>query len=237
MISFVCWKWSTPGYRSTFGPEAVNVLAAMIRRHYPEPHRILCVTNDPAGIEPGVEIVPDRADFADIPSPHGGGNPSCYRRLRLFEPDAAATFGDRIVSIDLDCVILDDLRPLLDVPNDLVLWQDPGRPDQYCASMMLLRAGTRPDVWSGFDPARSPASARAAGCMGSDQGWLSYCLGPWEARWTAEDGILSYRLDQLDRVPLPESARVVMFHGGQDPWSPGPQQLGWVRRHYRRGLE
>lgn len=232
MISFLCWRWSTPGYRSTFGPEAVNTLAAMIARHYPAPHRMICCTNDATGINPAIEIVADREDFAVTPSPHGDGNPSCYRRLRLFHPDAAQWFGARIVSMDLDCVITGDLRPLVQWPEDYVGWSDPQRPTQYNGSMTLLRTGARPEVWLGFDPERSPAAAKAAGCAGSDQGWVSHCLGPGEAQWTRADGVYSYRMDKLDAKPLPENARVVFFHGKTDPWSPEAQQLDWVRQHY-----
>lgn len=232
MISFVCWKWSTPGYRSTFGPEAVNTLARMVRRHYDAPHRFLVVTNDRAGINGEIEIVPDRADFAEVRSPHGSGSPSCYRRLRLFAPDAARTFGERIVSLDLDAVIVGDLRSLVDRPEDFVAWSDPLRPAQYNASFLLLTAGARPRVWTEFDPQRSPREARAAGWIGSDQAWLTHCLGPGEARWSRPDGVYSYRVDKLDRG-LPADARIVFAHGDQDPWGERMQGVAWVREHYR----
>jgi hypothetical protein len=54
MLSVVTWRWKPRrGYRSSFGPETVNVLRSMVRRWYPKPHRFICVTDDPAGIEPG----------------------------------------------------------------------------------------------------------------------------------------------------------------------------------------
>lgn len=232
MISFVAWKWATPGYRSTFDARAVNVLAAMVRRHYPAPHRFICVTNDAAGINGEIEVVRDLEDFADIRSPHGGRAPSCYRRLRIFSADAAATFGERIVQLDLDSVITGDLRPLVDRPEDVVAWSDPLRPAQYNGSFLLLTAGARPQVWDRFDPRRSPREARAAGWLGSDQAWITHCLGPGEARWSRADGVYSYRVDRLaDR--LPEGARIVFAHGREDPWGAEMQRLAWVREYYR----
>ena len=86
--SVICWKWKPrEGYRSTYGPETVNTLAAMVRRHYGHKHRMICVTDDSHGIDPRVEVIPAWNDYANVPSPHGGKNPSCYRRLRMFHPD------------------------------------------------------------------------------------------------------------------------------------------------------
>lgn len=235
MLSVITWKWTPPpGYRSTFGPETVNVLARMVRRHYARPHRFLCVTDDARGLDAAIEVVPDRHDFAGVPNPHGGRNPSCYRRLRLFAPDAAETFGERFVSLDLDCVITGDLGPLWDRPEDVVFWGDTNPTTAYNGSMMLLRAGARPQVWTRFNPRTSPIASKRAGCFGSDQGWISYCLGPREPKWTTADGVYSFRTHVAPARRLPMNARVVMFHGQHDPWDRTVQQQHpWVKEHWQ----
>ena len=235
MLSVVTWKWTpAPGYRSQFLPSTVNTLRAMVARHYRHPHRFLCVTDDPEGIDPSVEIVPLWNDFANLPSPHGGKNPSCYRRLRMFSPDIAAVFGERFVSLDLDCVMLDDLAPLWHRPEDFVAWGDtnPQPGSHYNCSMVLMTAGSRRQVWDTFDPLTSPQKALKARCWGSDQGWISYCLGKGEARWTKDDGVYSYRNHLQDRSEIPANARVVFFHGKEDPWGVRAQRLPWVRAGY-----
>lgn len=241
-LSVVCFKWRPqPGYRSTFGPETVNVLRRMVGRHYATPHRFVCVTDDPAGIDPDIAIVPLWDDYAGLPSPHGGKNPSCYRRLRAFTPEMADVLGPRFVTLDLDCVIVADVAPLWDRPDDFVIWGDtnplPG--SHYNGSMMLMTAGARRQVWDRFDPVTSPQMAKAAGCYGSDQGWISYCLGKGEARWSPADGVYSYRNNLRHTAPnaprrgtLPENARIVMFHGAHDPWGEEAQGLPWVRRNW-----
>lgn len=238
IASVVTWKWKpADGYRSTFGPETVNILRRMVARHFPHPHRFICVTDDAAGIDPEVEIRPAWNDFAGVPSPHGGRNPSCYRRLRLFHPDAAQWFGERFVSLDLDMVITGDLTPLWHRSEDIVLWGDtnplPG--SHYNGSMMLLRAGVRPQVWTDFDPRVSPQLSLRAKCHGSDQGWISYCLGPGEARWTKADGVYSYRNDLAPNGAsrLPADAKLVVFHGHVDPWEAQGQRIEWIRKFYR----
>lgn len=223
------------GYRSVYAPDTVNVLQRMVRRHFPHPHRFVCVTDDPAGIDSDVEILAPWNDFADLPSPHGGNNPSCYRRLRLFHPDAAQWFGARFVSLDLDCVITGDLTPVWDRPEDFVMWGDTNRSTHYNGSMVLMSAGARPQVWTDFDPRTSPQRAKAAGCFGSDQGWISYRLGGGEARWNRLDGVYSFRVHIHPNLRvLPPGARLVFFHGQTDPWSPYVQaNCPWVKEHYR----
>lgn len=231
--SFVTWKWRTPGYRTQFTAEHVNTLARMINRHFPGPVPLICVTDDTAGLDPRtVFAMPPWDDWKALQSPHGPRWPSCYRRLRAFHPEAAKWFGQRFVSLDLDMVVTGDLTPLFDRAEDFVGWQDPNKPAQLCGSMFMLTAGSRPYVWTSFDPGQSPARAASAGFMGSDQAWVSYAL-PGAARWTRADGIVSYRKDLCEgALPLPTDTRLVVFHGRHDPWGPQPQTLDWVREHY-----
>lgn len=235
-ITFVSWRWMSPvGYRSVFGPETVYALRKMITRHFPHPHRFVCVTDRPKELT-GVETIQLWDDCAAIPSPFGRHNPSCYRRLKIFAPDAGKVFGERVVSMDLDTVIVGDLTPLFDRPEDFVIW---GETDyarsQWCnGSLWMLRTGTLPQVWTKFDPDRSPDIATRAGCKGSDQGWISYILGKNVPTWGREDGVYSFRKHIFGAMggKLPADARVVNFHGHSDPWGYQAQQFAWVRQHY-----
>jgi len=216
----------------------VYALRDMIRRHYHLPHRFVCVTDQPEAI-PRVEAIPIWTDLCDMPSPLGHSYPSCYRRLKVFAPDAGEMFGDRLVSIDLDSVIVSDITPLFDRPEDVVLWGQsdfPGR-QHYCGSLWMLKTGTRPQVWTTFNPQSSPKLARKAGARGSDQAWLSYVLGGREATWTKKDGVYSYRKDLAKYgAGLPSDARVVFFHGREDPWNSRMQGIPWIQQHYPMGL-
>lgn len=233
-LTFVSWRWTPPTkYRSTFAPATVYALREMIRRHYARPHRFVCVTDRPEDL-PGVETVRLWGDCARIPSPIGHSYPSCYRRLKVFAPDAGAIFGERLVSIDLDTVIVGDLVPLFDRPDDFVIWGESDYPNTtpYCGSLWMLRTGTRPQVWTAFDERTSPGQAWSHGCRGSDQGWISYILGRHEATWTRRDGVYSFRKHLRGASKVPPDARLVSFHGKVDPWSPQAQRFAWVRQHY-----
>lgn len=234
-LTFMCWKWKpSNGYRSTFGPDAVHVLKSMVGRHYRLPHRFVCITDDTSGLD-GVDTFPLWEDYANIPNPGGAHNPSCYRRLKVFAPEAQAWFGERIVSIDLDTVIVDDITTLLQRSEDFVIWGESDFPKTqwYNGSLWMLRTGTRTKVWTKFNPRHSPRIARKAGARGSDQGWFSYILGPHEATWGRSDGVFSYRKHIAPKGGgLPSSAKIVAFHGRVDPWSYAGQQIPWIREHW-----
>jgi hypothetical protein len=230
----VAFKWKTPGYRSTFKAEHVNTLQRMVERHYHQPHRFICVTDDATGLNSSIEFVPMWTDYAKVVSPHGGGNPSCYRRLKVFSPEMADVFGPRFLCLDLDTVIVADVTPIWDRPEDFVIWGETNPRSYYNGSMFMMTAGTRRQVWEQFDPKTSPAKAKGAGNFGSDQGWISYCLGPGQPLWTRADGVYSFRVHlEPNGCKLPPDARIVMFHGKTDPDSPKAKTLSWVQQCYQ----
>jgi hypothetical protein len=234
VISIVCFKWRPrENYRSIYPPAVVNTLRRMVARHYQKPHRFICVTDDAAGIDDDIEVVPLWDDHASVPNPSFNTGPSCYRRLKMFARDAGETFGERFCVMDLDTVIVKDLSPLLDRPEPFIAWRNPDPRWPLNGSMWMMTAGCRPQVWERFDPVTSPAQAHRAGCFGSDQGWMSYVLGR-QATWGPEDGVYSYRRDIVPRQnKLPKNARAIMFHGNWDPWDAVVHKVApWVREHY-----
>lgn len=251
MLDIVTFMWKpAEGYRSKYRPGHVNTLRSMIARNYPHPHRVNVVTDTPSRlIDPRVRVVPLWDTFKELKSPHGGNNPACYRRLLLWGAEAAETFGPRILSIDLDMVLTGDVSSLWNRPEPCVMWADNLNPTTpYNGAMQLITPGAFPDVLDKFDPTTSPARARSKGYFGSDQAWLCYALGPGQARWRKEDGAVSWRVHcrqtryglahlpfdpQRDCAPdLPSGAKVVNFHGVDDPWTVAPV-VPWVAEHYR----
>ncbi len=237
-LKVVCWKWKPmDGYRSNFGAEQVNNLFHMVQRHYHKPFELVCITDDATGIESDVRIVPLKSieKFQHLPSPHGGVNPACYRRLVMYSEEAREFIGERFVSIDLDVVIVDDVTPVWDVPEDFRIWGETLRRTPYNGSMQLMTAGARKKVYEEFNPDNSPRDARKAGFDGSDQAWISYILGPNEKRWTVHDGVYSFRLHVKTAAGrMPKGSRVIFFEGQVDPWSPFAQKLcPWINDHWR----
>lgn len=237
---FVTYKWRSPvGYRSTFTAQHVNIWRNMIRRHYVGDAEFVCITDDGAGIDPDIRVIPLWDHLRKLPSPHGAGNPACYPRLYGYSADMADIIGPRFTVTDLDILVCgekDSMNRLVDVPDDFKIWGDTAKGTPYNGSLTLMTAGARRQVWEDFDPVESPRRARALGYIGSDQAWIGACLGPGERKWTRADGVYSYRNEIGPRGPgpLPDNARIVIFHGFYDPWHPTMRaKHEWVRRHYR----
>lgn len=242
-LTVVTWKWQPKGrYRSNFTHEHVNTMLRMVQRNFSKPFQFVCVTDDWRKFDSAIRVVPLWNDLADVPSPHGEGNPSCYRRLKAFSREAVEILGPRIVSVDLDAVVTGSLDPLWDREEDFVGWNRPIKLRRYSTthvtwlngSMWMLRTGTRTKVWTEFDPVKSPKLTQERRLFGSDQAWMSYML-PNEASWSSSDGVLSYRENlKTSGFKLPESARIVFFNGGVDPWSEvALKQCPWIPEYYR----
>lgn len=250
-LDVVTFKWSKPGYRSTYTGEHVNIMANMVRRQYDRPHRFTCITDDPTGIDQSkVRVIPLWSEFGDLPSPHGGNNPSCFRRLRLWSEEVRDLFPGKVLQIDLDMVLVADVSPLWDRPEPCVLWADNLNPTSpYNGAMQLITPGAYP-VWENFkaNPQAAIATARNKRFFGSDQAQLALWLGPDMPRWRTADGAFSWRVHirkppighaHLPFVPhrncksdLPEGARCVNFHGIDDPATVAPH-VPWVKEFYR----
>jgi hypothetical protein len=208
----------------------------MVARNLSRPHRFVCITDQDV---PGVETVPlDRTTFVD-------GLRSA--KLMLFRRDAGKLIGERILYLDLDCVIVGDLGPLVDTDAPIKIWANPHwRNDSafgdegtkrwapFNSSMMLLTAGVRPDIYETFDYAKSRKIWR-----GEDQDWVSYHIGAdWPHYWTEADGVHNSTWLPNARTggptTLPAGARIVHFPGRRSPCMPEIGRLHpWIEAHYR----
>lgn len=246
MFEVVTWKWKRPNYRSTFDASTVNVAQSMWARHLRVPHRFTCVTDDAEGINSSVRVIDIRtlASFKwfEVLNPSSPRNPSCYVRLEIYGENAAQIFGEKIISVDLDMVLVDEVTPIFDIDVDFAIWggqtiQPRGSTvyNWFNGSVQMVKAGARKEVYNDFDPRKSPAKANAAGCRGSDQGWIAYRLANKGHMWGTKDGVYSYRNHvQPAGGRLPSGARLVAFHGAHDPWHSDVQaRHPWVREHYR----
>jgi hypothetical protein len=252
-LTFVTWLWSgkTMGRdRVDYVADHVNRMASMLARHVTIPHEVVCVTDMAEGIDSGVRIVPMWTDLA--------GHGRCYRRLKVFDPAMRDVLGPRIVSIDLDTVITGNIDHLFARPEPFVIWGDPSRMPHtpYCGSLFMLEIGYRPDVFFDFDPGVATGLRRAHGAIGSDQAWMGHVIKD-APRWGKQDGVYSFRLDIQLRIgvpqggyicgrrrptgqlanrdgSLPENARIVFFHGAEDPSQTHLHvHHKWISEHWR----
>ena len=191
MLTVCCWKWDVglhPKKRMRFGADHVNRLVSMLRRHLHMDYQIVCITDDAVGIDSSVRIVPLWQDHLLL-----GG---CFVRLKMFAPEMKTLLGDRLCSIDLDTVILEDITPILDCKDEFKIWGETNRRTPYCGSLWVMDAGARAQVWKKFDPAMYPPDdERGNRKRGTDQHVISDILYPHEPMWTKADGIYNFDID------------------------------------------
>lgn len=237
------WKWEQPGTTRFYTSEHVNIMAKMLRRNLPQfPHRIVCITDNDGGISE-CETSALWRDFSDLANASGKHLPSCYRRLRIYDPETldglSVNKGDRVLSIDLDTVITGDIRKLVQTEGRFVGWELRNHDGNmvFNGSFQMFTAGDYADIWSDFnrDPLAARAAAAARGFRGSDQAWITHKVKDQEGsvglKWP---NVSSYPLQNKVQGILRPDNKIIFFHGSAKPWDAVARtQTPWIQRYWR----
>lgn len=190
----------------------------MLARRLALPHRLVCVTDDAEGLDDAIETIPLPTLYSD--------SPRCRRRMRQFDREWITAIGNRILALDLDVVLVDDITPLVDRADPLVCWRV-AYAGVFSGSILLMDAGVLDPLWQAFhaDPEVYPRRAWPGG-VGSDQAMLNFYLSLPSttlrpAVWTEADGFVTFfgegyeKLERLGVGPhnrnLRPGARIVVL--------------------------
>ena len=218
-------------------PDDVRIWRNMVERNLSVPHRIVCVTHRPDLID-FMETIP--LDMAK----HVPG--TCLVKLQAHKIGGVAKEGDRVLLMDVDCVVTGSLDPLnqYSITNEFtdysfVGWRNPnyeqgGRRGFYQGSLQLFTVGATEFLWSDFEPKRDMAWLnRRFG--GAEQCWISERLNTefpkagWEwdrPYFTEADGIygagrlFNGTMGKGVTSELPDNARIVFTPGDRKPGTP-----------------
>lgn len=133
-----------------FTPEYVFKLRSMAARNLP-PHRFVCLTDHPESLI-GVETI-------RIATPMGYY--AWWAKLELFNPKHEALRSGRVLYMDLDVLIVDDLSELIDyggmalVPDDAPNFKGKGRQvtvKRFNSSVMSWNGGMYNDLFLDWTP-------------------------------------------------------------------------------------
>jgi len=195
----------------------------MIERHLTVPHRFVCFTDRPDGIDPKIEIriLPRRAEI------HGW-----WWKPYMFKADHFPQ-GDTNLFFDLDMVIIGNINSLISYqPGQFVGLHDFSRiwknAEKLCSAIMRWEAGFHSEIWEGIG--NNPGIIRS---MPGDQDWIwslyknkikfypdrwiiSY---KWEARERSELARINgrYNFNSIRNVELDPTTSVLAFHGTPNP--------------------
>jgi len=216
-LTVACLKWG-----DKYGVDYVNILHSMVQRHLSQPHRFVCLTDDPTGIDcETLPIVPNL--------------PTWWGKLTLF----AHRIPGRILYLDLDTVIVGSMDEFASYDGPFCLIKPFYRDRGFASGVMSIAPDFGGEVWEKF--ARNPQAAIDM-CR-------RYAVPPWnfgDQRWlelTVERAdywqdvlpghvlpgqLVSYKIHC--GAGLPAGSRVVCFHGKPDPHEVGDP---WVKEHWR----
>ena len=222
--AYVTFLWNH-GFRH-YKPEHVNLLASAC--HYFDPMaRFVCVSEMEEGFSPLVQVVPlpqSAKRLGSIPAPQGGRFPSSYRRLWCFSEEAKV-LGNRIMLLDIDCMMLKDPASLCMTEGDFVGWRPSkvwGKENRIGGGTWMLTTGTKTKVWERFieNPSTLIRETSEMGWNGSDQAILSRFLKD-EVLWPRHCGIYGVQEGVFQWERPPKDAIIVHFNGDDKPWNQG----------------
>ena len=99
----ICLKWGTR-YPASY----TNTLYRSVKKHLHRPFRFVCITDDPTGLDEGIDIEPFPADPGVITK-----WPDIYVKLLVFQ-DGFANLKGPTLFMDVDVVIMDDIDCFFD---------------------------------------------------------------------------------------------------------------------------
>lgn len=230
MLTVLVWKWG-----GLFSSEYVNRMRSMVARNLRIPHRFVCITDDAWGID---------ADIPCLPITEFANTPRCRRRMKQYDGDFADRLGPRILSLDLDLVILGDLTPLVARSEPIVCWRV-RYADVFSGSFVLYDARSLDGLYRAFaaDPDGFPKKAQARG-VPSDQAMLNYWLAGRKdvGEWSDADGFAVWFGKGYEnrehfgigpnRPTPPEGSRIVVL-GSADKAVMDEGRYPFVREHWR----
>ena len=236
MLNILCMKWG-----SAYGADYVNILHRASRAHMEREFRFICLTDDPIGLDDGIEVfpVPDMG-LSSARRAHGG-----WPKLSVFAPKLYDIEG-RLLFLDVDIVITGGLDVFFEGASGVQLireWPQLGhrlRLRRHLggnSSVFAFELGTQAQIYEAFmlDP-----QAAFEGFRNEQRFLVAHARG---VDYWPEGLCLSFKSDLMRPVPLnlicgprglPRTARVVVFHG-----RPLPEEVGeryWWGRGLRRGF-
>ncbi|UCF78880.1 MAG: hypothetical protein JSW03_00965 [Candidatus Eiseniibacteriota bacterium] len=205
-------------------PVWVHRLHRMVEEHCSIPFDFRVITDRPEAFpewgvpfsRPIVEVdgvwtKPDRRMMMNIHKPQG-----CWGKLDSF----ILQVNGPIIHLDLDCVILDDIAPLIR-KNLHMPWQG----DKFNGSVYSFT----PDEWSDM------VYPQVIPYREYPRGEQEYVVDAYPGKVQILHDVYSYKIHVASKYGKqpPEGARIVYFHGYPTPATEAVQDLPWINRTWR----
>jgi hypothetical protein len=219
-VNILCLKWGT-----RYGPHYVNMLYRGVARNLIRPFRFYCCTDDPSGLDEGVEII----TFPENPGVKRGW-PDILVKLAILQDGFGGLQGPTLF-LDVDVAITGSIDCFFDykpgefcIIHNWVHWRKAllgRRPAVGNSSIFRFEAGQSNYAYETFLREIDRAEDRAQ--FNTEQAFLTYAMG--NPQWWPDEWVRSYKWNcrpafplNLFRTPqLPAGCRILVFHGRPDP--------------------
>lgn len=209
-VNVICMKWG-----EKYGPEYVNRLYKMVERNMTIPHRFVCFTDNPEGLDAGIEHFP----CPEIPLPESHKNLP-WRKIGLFSPKLGDLEGQALF-LDLDIVIVDNIDCLFAHEGEFCIIHNWTHPDRIVGNSSVYRFTIGADSYVYENICKN--MKEVLGEFRNSQTYLSNTvkkLTYWPNDWCKSfkkhcvpKGILRY----LKTPEIPKNCKIVVFHGDPNP--------------------
>lgn len=181
------------------GSEYVNKLYHSVNKNLTVPHKFVCFTDNPDGVE--CETRPIEGE-------------GWYAKLYLFRQFTEG----KVIFFDLDTLILQNINFLTKYNGKFAILRDFYRPQGYGSGIMLWRGGFGHDITDRYESMGRPHLS------GGDQEFIERHARGKLLQDLFPKKIVSYKAHAMAGVP--DSVAVVCFHGYPKPHD---FQFGWVK--------
>lgn len=211
---FLSIRWGTK-----YGPDYVNRLYGMVARHTTPPFDFWCITDDAAGLRPGIRALPLPELGCEMPKNTFG----IWGKSRLWRPDLGGPTGP-VLFLDLDVVITGSMDGFFEVgsPDDVILARNPSTPLERLGQTSIFRFPV-----GKLAPLREMFLADPQGIADryrfeqrfvtrNAPGGVKFWPRGWVVHFRRHC-VPSFPLNYLQAPRLPNGARVVIFAGHLNP--------------------
>jgi hypothetical protein len=216
-----------------YGPDYVNRLHSMVKRHTVRPTRLVCFTDDATGISEGVETHP--LPPIELPERERWWP---WRKLSLWQKDLAGLSGE-VLYLDLDVVVTGGLDAFFDYkPGHFCVARNWTQPNKRIGNTSVYRFLVGGYSYL-YERVMEDSSAIIAN-YGNEQTFVSREIPGmefWPDEWCVsfKHSLLpSWPLNLFRAPPLPKGVRVVAFTGKPDPDEAAVGR--WPRSRWYHGL-
>ena len=217
--NILCMKWGTK-----YGPEYVNRLYGMVRRHLSGEFNFVCLTDDSAGVRPEVRCLPIPPLNLQLKP---GQRDGAWKKLTTFEGDLHGLRGTALF-LDLDVVVVGSLDDFFTQPGELLIIHDYPRFWRFGervvgnSSVYRFQLGAHADVLAHFRTHMVQVQRQYR----NEQDFLSHFvhgqgrLRYWPAGWCPSfkyHCIPSWPSNYWKARYVPQDPRIVIFHSEVNP--------------------